>query len=84
MKIKKFLCKAAAFAGVAVCSLSLFFVAPQTSITAQAAGGGENIANPQSDIITWVYFETETELWKRLWNGTTGEWLTDWIFVRYL
>lgn len=84
MKIKKFLCKAAAFAGVAVCSLSLFFVAPQTSITAQAAGGGGTVADPQAEIITWVYIESGGILWKRLWNGSTGEWLTDWIFVRYL
>lgn len=84
MKMRQFLYRAAALAGVAICSLSLFLVAPQTSITAQAAGGGGTIADPQSDIITWVYFETATELWKRLWNGTTQEWLTDWIFVRYL
>ena len=84
MKMKKFLYKAAALAGVAVCSLSLFLVAPQTSITAQAAGGGGNIANPQHDIITWIYAEADGQLWKRLWNATAQEWLTDWIFVRYL
>ena len=81
---KKTLYRITAAMGIALCSLSLFFVAPQSTITAQAATGGETIANPQSDIITWVYAEGGGKLWKRLWNGSTQEWLTDWIYVRDL
>ena len=79
---KKILYRVAAWAGIAVCSLSLFFVTPQTSITAQAAGGDPGIAEPQSDVIYWVYAEADGKMWKRLWNGSTAEWLTDWIYVR--
>ena len=69
--------------GIALCSLSLLFAAPQTTLTAQAAGGA-NVVEPQSEITTWVYAECGGALWKRLWNASTMEWLTDWIFVRYL
>ena len=81
---KKTLYRITAAMGIALCSLSLFFAAPQSTITAQAAGGGESVANPQSDIIHWIYGELDGKLYKRLWNGTTQKWLTDWIYVRDL
>ena len=81
---KKFLVRFTAAMGIALCSLSLLFVAPQTNIKAQAASGGGTTVSPQADIITWVYAEWDNKLWKRQWNGTTATWLTDWIFVRDL
>lgn len=81
---KKLLYRVTAAMGIALCSLSLLFAAPQTTITAQAAGGDGGVVAPQSDYITWVYAEFGNELWKRQWNASTMEWLTDWIFVRYL
>ena len=84
MKRKKFLYRVTAAMGIALCSLSLLFVAPQTSVTAQAAGGGGTTVSPQSDIITWIYGALDGKLYKRLWNGTKGCWIGDWIYVRDL
>lgn len=81
---KKILYRVTAAIGIALCSFSLFFAAPQATITAQAAGGGEPTVSPQADIYTWVYAECGDALWKRQWNATAGMWVTDWIFVRYL
>lgn len=82
--MKKMLLRIGTGIGVVACSLSLLVVAPQTTITAQAATGGGEIANPQSDIIGWVYAEFGDKLYKRLWNFTQMEWIGDWIYVRDL
>ena len=79
--MKKLLLRISAGLGVALCSLSLLVAAPQTTITAQAAGGGGTIAQPQSDYIYWVFLEQGHKVYKRLWNATTSEWLTDWIYI---
>ena len=79
--MKKFLLRVSAGLGVALCSLSLLVAAPQTTITAQAAGGGGQVVQPQSDIIRWVYAQFGQKLYKRLWNGTKREWVGDWIYV---
>ena len=84
MKRKKFLYRVTAAMGIALCSLSLLFVAPQTSVTAQAAGGGGTTVSPQSDYIVWIYIEADGKVYKRLWNASKEEWIGDWIYVRDL
>lgn len=65
-----------------LCSLSLLFVVPNFSITANAATPPEEEGvAPQSDIIVWVYDYRGTQIYKRLYNTTTGEWVGDWIYV---
>lgn len=38
--------------------------------------------SPCSDNIFWVTKTVNGKLYKRLYNGSTGEWIGDWIFVR--
>lgn len=74
-KIRVFLCALAVFS----CS-----VLPTSAI----AGSQENIiyneANeiqPRTDIKQWRYKVENGNLYKRLYNYSTGRWETDWIFV---
>lgn len=68
-----------------LCSLSLLFVAPELSISASAAtSSGDETAAPCADIIQWVYEARGNKLYKCKYNTSTGEWVGDWIFVRYL
>lgn len=70
-----------AFIAIA-CSMSLLFVAPSFTIKACAATppGSETIS-PQADVIAWVYQRRGNEVWKCLYNTTTGEWVGDWVYV---
>ena len=65
-----------------VCSMSLMFTAPSFAMQANAATppGSETIS-PQADVITWVYERSGNEVWKCLYNTTTGEWVGDWVYV---
>ena len=66
-----------------LCLLSLLFVAPSFSITANAATPSEEESvDPQADILEWVYDQRGTKIYKRLYNTSTGNWVGDWIFVR--
>lgn len=37
---------------------------------------------PRKDILEWIYKKFNGKLYKRLWNASKGEWLTDWIVVK--
>ena len=65
-----------------LCSLSLLFVVPSSSITASAATPPqeEGVA-PQADVLEWMYDYRGTHIYKRLYNATTGVWVGDWIYV---
>lgn len=71
--------------GIAACSLSLV-TAPALSVPVQAAApSGEEAIAPCANIYEWVYAETtDNKLYKRLFNCSTGQWASDWIFVRDL
>lgn len=70
--------------GIACCSLSILATPVSAPITVQAAAGNESVANPQHDVTEWYYLKLDGKLYKRLWSYTTGQWLTDWIYVRDL
>lgn len=53
---------------------------PITTINVDAATGEETVA-PCADVIEWKYKIENNKIYKRLYNSTTGEWLTDWIYV---
>lgn len=36
---------------------------------------------PRQDILEWIYKKFNGKLYKRLWNASKGEWLTNWILV---
>lgn len=65
-----------------LCSLSLLFAAPGLTISADAATPpGEGTVAPCADIIEWVYEQRGHELYKRLYNASTAEWIGEWIYV---
>lgn len=41
----------------------------------------ENEIQPRTDIKEWVFKVENGNLYKRLYNYSTGHWETDWIFV---
>lgn len=63
--------------------LGMAFAAPTTGIQVKAATNpGE--ATIQAHIITYCYKIENRALYKRLYNHSTGQFVGDWIFVRYL
>lgn len=65
----------------AACSMSLLFTAPNLTIQASAATPpGSEMISPQADVISWVYERRGDEIWKRLYNTTTDEWIGEWIY----
>ncbi len=67
---------------VIACSLCLVSV-PTTcvSVNAAPAASGETAIAPCAEILEWVYIEADGKRYKRLYNCTTGQWETDWIYV---
>lgn len=46
----------------------------------EVADSDETIeVQPRQDILEWIYKTFNGKLYKRLWNASKGEWLTDWI-----
>ena len=68
-----------------LCSMALFFAAPNFSIMANAAvpPKGET-AEPCKDILRWVFDIRDNKLYKRLYNTSTCNWVGDWIYLRDL
>lgn len=65
-----------------LCLLSLLFVAPSFSISANAATPPEGeTAEPQADVLEWIYEQRGTKMYKRLYNKSKDIWMGDWIYV---
>ncbi len=77
MKAKKLL----TIAGI-TCFVLASFLSPAATVVSHAAAPTEYTI--QSDIKEWRYLIEENRLYKRLYNASSGNWETDWIFVRYL
>lgn len=79
--MKRFKIRKLAFV-TAACSMSLFFTVPCFTMPVNAAtpSGSESVS-PQADVINWVYERRGNEIWKCLYNTTTGEWVGEWIYV---
>ena len=72
-KIKLFFC-------IFTMSISAFL-----SMPVLATQSNENITQeeiqPRTDIKEWLYKIVDGNLYKRLYNYSTGRWETDWIFI---
>ncbi|MCR5753563.1 MAG: hypothetical protein K6G30_01955 [Acetatifactor sp.] len=77
MKAKKLL----TIAGITCFVLATFF-SPTTTVVTHAAAPTEYTI--QSDILEWRYLFEGNAVYKRLYNASSGNWVGDWIFVRYL
>lgn len=70
--------------GVACCSVCLL-ATPVASVPVQAAAPGGSVAvEPNHAVKEWYFKKENGKLYKRLWCYTTGQWETDWIYVRDL
>lgn len=68
-----------------LCCLSLLFMIPECTLTADAAAGnGSGTIQPKAEIVEWIYKTEDGKLYKRLYNHTTDKFITDWIYVRDL
>lgn len=70
-----------------LCSVALFFAAPEFSIPASAAmPPQEETVEPCRDILRWVFDfrKSDNKLYKRLYNTSKGVWVGEWIYVRDL
>ena len=68
-----------------LCSMSLLFTAPSFVMPVSAATPSDSeTVSPQADIKRWILKVEGDEVWKRLYNTTTGEWEGDWIFIGYV
>ena len=72
--------KMALFCSVAVCSMMLFAV-NDMNVCASEDAGVETYAETRSTNLEWVYATIDGVLYMRLYNHSTGEWLTDWILA---
>lgn len=57
------------------------FAMPVTLQEYNVAYTGMNSVQPRTDIKEWLYKIENGNLYKRLYNYSTGHWETDWIFV---
>lgn len=69
-----------------LCALSIFScsVLPIAAIASSQENGIYNEVDeiqPRTDIKQWRYKVENGNLYKRLYNYSTGHWETDWIFV---
>lgn len=66
-----------------LCCLSLFFIVPECTLSADAAAGNGTV-QPQAEIKEWIFKIENYKLYKRLYNHSTNNWEGDWIYVRDL
>ena len=79
--MKRFKIRKLAFV-TAICSMSLLFTVPGFTMPVSAATqSNSGTVSPQADVISWVYERRGDEIWKCLYNTTTGVWIGDWIYV---
>ena len=75
---KTLLSKVKVLAGVALCALAVL-VAPALSLTTYASDGSD--VSTCADAIEWVYKVMDGKMYKALYNFTTAEYVSDWIYV---
>jgi len=66
------------FAGMALCAAAIF-AAPAASLTTYASDGSD--VSVCADIIEWRYRIEDGKVYKALYNYSTGEFISDWIYV---
>ena len=80
MKHKKVLKKLALLIGTASLAL-IAFLCPVATIATQAASAEELTVQPRQHDIRYVFKIEDGKMYKRLYDFTTGNWLSDWIYV---
>jgi hypothetical protein len=84
-KMKKNTLKKFSAAVCAVCfSAALAVAAPVATISAQAEEVVQETITTREQIISYVYRVDGNKLYKCKYNYSTGDYIGDWIFVRYL
>lgn len=72
--------------GVLTISSLLIFVTPTIALGMQETFMYEDVqaqVEPRTDIKEWMYTVIDGDIYKRLYNYSTGRWETDWIFVAH-
>lgn len=72
--------KAKLFLGMMMIAISMSLSLPVLASQLDANTIQEDI-QPRTDIKEWLYKIVDGNLYKRLYNYSTGHWETDWIFV---
>ena len=80
MKTKRKASKPLLYLGMLSAALAVF-LCPASTIVAQAATSGTEIAMPCSDNIGYRYFTIGKKVYKQLYNYTKEVWIGDPIFV---
>ena len=75
---KKMQNKIKAFAGITLCAIAVL-ASPCATITSYASGSDDVAVC--ADIKEWRFKIENGKLYKRLYNRSTGNWETDWIYV---
>lgn len=78
MHNKKILNKIKLFAGMLLCTF-VTFTTPVTTLVTYAAES--DIVEPCTDIREWVYKIENGKLYKALFNRSTGQYESDWIYL---
>ncbi len=78
MKKQKRIKKIATLLCLGAFSVGVLFT-PEATLHTQAARA--ETAQPYSDYLSWRIKIVGTSIYKRLYNASTGNWMTDWIYV---
>ena len=73
-KIKMLIC-------IVALTISCLAPIPVVAETANEINAYTETIEPRTDIKDWVYKVENGNLYKRLYNFSTGRWESDWIFV---
>lgn len=77
--MKKFASKVVAVCGISLCAVALL---AGNGMPVYASEGAETkVENSRATNLEWVYKYFDGVLYMRLWNHSTGEWVTDWILA---
>ncbi|MFR3138972.1 MAG: hypothetical protein ACLTPC_02940 [Lacrimispora saccharolytica] len=82
MKIKKLLPSLLVLCTVFCTALPYSgYISNQTTSLTLNSSDTTDSASPYSDHLVWKYKYENGKFYKRLFNATTGVWMTDWILV---
>lgn len=82
MKIKKLL-PSFLFLCTIFCTVLPYsgYISDQTTALTLNGSNTADSTSPYSDHLVWKYKYENGKFYKRLFNATTGEWMSDWILV---
>lgn len=71
-----------AICAIAVMTLSMVVTPIAFAQVGEGAGAVAANIEPRTDILEWRYKVIDGHFYKRLFNASTGRWVTDWILVQ--